>query len=251
MVPDSRGVRGNSALAGMAHGASICARGLELNTIQGGRVRQHGPHGHSRQSVTGGSGGLAKSALPAFSITTVFGERGPRSRWRDSPDAVRRRLDWDGPEIDRHESSRMGSSGSLIANFVIDIRNWYAQNARLHGQPEGEVVTLRVTSTDSGRAQTLCCLAAVAVPPRGSAGGPSETRPTTGRVSDTLDLAAAIRLAAGDDITPQWFGVSSREETGICLNSNPCRGSGGRRAGGSGRGGFGIPACSSGPSLSG
>ena len=49
--------------------------------------------------------------------------------------------------------------------------------------------------------------------PRGSVGGPSETRPTTGRVSDTLDLAAAIRLSAGDDITPQRCGVSSREES--------------------------------------
>lgn len=45
--------------------------------------------------------------------------------------------------------------------------------------------------------------------------GWGEARPAVdGRVSCTLDLAAAIRLCAGVDITPQWCGVSSIEETG-------------------------------------
>ncbi len=42
----------------------------------------------------------------------------------------------------------------------------------------------------------------------------------TSRSSGTLDLATMFRLFAGDDITPQFGGVSSEEETRYAVLEN-------------------------------
>ena len=65
----------------------------------------------------------------------------------------------------------------------------------------------------------------------------------TGRASCILDLAAAIRLFAGNDLTSQFREVSSKEETFRWKFLNSSRGSGGRKAGGSGHDGYGTLAC--------
>ena len=117
------------------------------------------------------------------------------------------------------------------------------------GASEGKVILPRVGTADSRRACALYCLAArVPGAPRDPSARPSEPRPMTGRGSDTLDLATTFRLSAGDDITPQSCGVSSRKEIPKWNFSEPSRGRGGRKVGASGHVGYETPACSNGPS---
>lgn len=66
---------------------------------------------------------------------------------------------------------------------------------------------------------TLYRLVAAPGPPP-EAGRPGEARPDNdGRVSGTLDLAAVFRLSAGDDLTLQSCGVSSRSDRNDCNRS--------------------------------
>ena len=116
----------------------------------------------------------------------------------------------------------------------------------MFGKTEVKVITPKVSRSDLRRAEALCRLAApAAFPPMpgGRSAGRSEARQTTRRASSILDLAAAIRLFAGDDITSQFRSVSSEEEYMLCVFEIPSRGSGGQKVGGSGHAGYVIPTC--------
>ena len=143
------------------------------------------------------------------------------------------------------------NGSSLVANIVLDTCSPLRYGGHVFGRTEVEVIPPRVGIADSRRAYALYRLAATVSPrPPGRSAGPSEPLPTTGRGSDTLDLATTLRLSAGDDLASQFRRVSSKEEPGKCLTSKPNRGRSGRKAGGSGLGGYEPPACSSGPSSS-
>lgn len=116
-------------------------------------------------------------------------------------------------------------------------------------QAEVQVITLRIGPADSRRAYSPLLLACGdRPPPSGWPARGSETRPMTRRVSDIVDLAAAIRLSAGDDLAPQSRGASSRKvRRTLCLDLNASSSSSDRKAGESGRHGYEILVCSKWP----
>ena len=138
------------------------------------------------------------------------------------------------------------SECSPIANFILDGRTERVHTGGMFGKTETQVITPKVSSADLRRVEPLCRLAAPAASPPmpgGRSAGRSEAQLTTSRASSILDLAAAIRLFAGDDLTPQFRSVSSKEEYILCVFSIPSRGSGGRKVGENGHPGYVIPAC--------
>ena len=116
-------------------------------------------------------------------------------------------------------------SGSLATNFVLAYCSQITYSARMLGNAEVEVITPGVSPADLRRASALYRLAAMDAPLSGGrVTGSSETRPMTGRVSGTMDLAATIRLCAGNDLTPQWCGMSSAKELAMYKsNAKPWR----------------------------
>lgn len=109
---------------------------------------------------------------------------------------------------------------SLGRNFAISEFSsckeiLYRYNGRMLAHTEVQVITLWVSSADPRRALGPLQLPCGVRPrPSGRAQGGSETRPTTCRVSDVMDLAAAIRVSAGDDIASQSCVASSRNKGG-------------------------------------
>ena len=112
------------------------------------------------------------------------------------------------------------------------------------GTLEEKVITTRVSIAGSRGALALYRLVATdASLDEGASMQPSTTRPMTGRVVGTLDLAAMFHLFSDDDLIPQWCRMSRIEEIAKWQISNPSGGRSGRKAGESGHVGYGTPVC--------
>ena len=112
------------------------------------------------------------------------------------------------------------------------------------GYLEEKVITPRASFAGSRRALALYCLVATdASLDEGASMQPSTTRPMTGRVVGTLDLAAMFHLFSGDDLIQQWCGMSRKEEFAEWQTLNPSRGRSGRKTGENGHVGYGTPVC--------